>query len=453
MAGHILVARRLRTAGRFLLAAATGLVVGIGAAGCQSTDDADRPVRLTVWFHGGQPAERSLFAAQTARFNARSARIQVGVIEIPETDYPDRVQLAAVTGELPDVLDFDGPNLMNYVYQGQLAPLDRLVSASVVADLTPSIRGQGTLDGRLYSVSATDSGLGIYASRRALTAVGARIPHGWGDAWTASEFDTVLHRLSSRDPDGRVLDIGLSYGIREWYTYAFAPVVWSAGGSFGRLPVSDGVRSSLVTAPVADALTLLGAWARRYVDLDGVQHQDAFVTGRVALSWGGHWRYPDYRAALGDDLLVLPLPDFGAGAKTDCGSWSWGISRRSRYPEQAARFLDFLMSSGEVLASSQAGAAPPGRVSVSRLSPLYRSGGPLALFTAGLARACGVVPVRRCVAVSRPPTPAYPVLTDAFQEAIGAVLAGVDARASLSRAAELMDTDYRLNAGYRRDSG
>src|SRR5687767_15335853 len=43
--------------------------------------------------------------------------------------------------------------------------------------------------------------------------------------------------------------------------------------------------------------------------------------GRVALSWTGHWKYPSYRAALGRDLILLPLPDFGHGVKTGMGSW------------------------------------------------------------------------------------------------------------------------------------
>jgi multiple sugar transport system substrate-binding protein len=436
-----------------LLAVAMCLGLGIAATGCRQGNDVEGPVRLTVWFHGGQRGEQAVLAAQVARFNARFAQIQVSVTGIPEADYPDRVQLAAVTGQLPDVLDFDGPNLMNYVYQGQLSPLDHLVSRSVIADLTPSIRSQGTLDGRLYSVGAIDSGLGLYASRRALGAVGARIPRGWSDAWTAAEFGDVLRRLSSRDPDGRVLDMSVNYGIGEWYTYAFAPVVWSAGGSFGRSPDFDDARSSLATPEVARALTLLGVWARRYVDPDATAPADALATGRVALSWDGHWRYPGYHRALGDDLLVLPLPDFGNGAKTDSGSWNWGISSRSSHPEQAARFLDFLMSPAEVLATSQASAAPPGTVSASRLSTLYRPDGPLALFTAGLAHACGAVPDRGCVAVSRPPTPAYPVMTNAFQEVIRSVLSGADARASLIRAAELIDEDRRLNGGYLRDTG
>ena len=411
------------------------------------------PVRLTVWSHGGQPGEQEVLAAQVARFNARVPQIQVGVTEIPEADYQDRVQLAAVTGQLPDILDLDGPNLMNYVYQGQLKPLDHLLSRSVITDLTPSIRSQGTYDGRLYSVGPIDSALGLYASRRALGAVGARIPRCWGDAWTTAEFGEVLRRLSSRDPDGRVLDISLNYGIGEWYTFAFAPVVWSAGGSFGRGPNFDDARSGLATLEVARALTLLGLWTRRYGDPDAAARTDVFAAGRVALSWGGHWRYPGYRRALGDDLLVLPLPDFGNGAKTDSGSWSWGIGSRSAYPEQAARFLDFLMSPAEVLATSRASSAPPGTRSALRLPTPYRSDGPLALFSAGLAQTCGVVPDRGCVAVSRPPTPAYPVMTNAFQEAVRSVMSGADALASLLRAADLIDTDRRLNGGYQRDSG
>ena len=36
----------------------------------------------------------------------------------------------------------------------------------------------------------------------------------------------------------------------------------------------------------------------------------AFTKKRVALSWVGHWVYQDYVLAAGDDLVVLPLPNF-----------------------------------------------------------------------------------------------------------------------------------------------
>jgi multiple sugar transport system substrate-binding protein len=205
---------------------------------------------------------------------------------------------------------------------------------------------------------------------------------------------------------------------------------------------------------------------RRYVDPNDHPGRDAFTTGRVALSWSGHWNYPGYQKALGKDLMVLPLPDFstpapgaglpgtglpGTGAKTGSGSWAWGIATRSQHPQAAGQFLDFLMSTDEVLAASQASGAPPGTASASLRSPLYRPGGSLVLFSQALAASCGSQAGRGCVAVSRPPTPAYPVITNAFQDVIKAVFAGRPAMAALRRAGQIIDQDNLANDHYGLD--
>jgi multiple sugar transport system substrate-binding protein len=258
-----------------------------------------------------------------------------------------------------------------------------------------------------------------------------------------------MARLAKRDPDHKVLDISLNYGIGEWYTYGFAPVVWSAGGSLGRAPTYADADQTLATPGVAQALQLFGAWNKRYVDPNDIPKADAFTSRRVPLSWGGHWRYPDFSKALGKDLIVLPLPDFGNGAKMDSGSWNWGVTTNGKHPSQAATFLNFVMSPDEVLAASAASGAPPGTTSGAQRSPLYQDGGPLALFSQALASACPGPPRRGCDSMSRPPTPAYPVITNAFQSVMKVVFSGGDVNSSLASAAEVIDTDNAVNKGYR----
>src|SRR5213079_3011918 len=108
---------------------------------------------------------------------------------------------------------------------------------------------------------------------------------------------------------------------------------------------------------------------------------NAFTNGRVALSWVGHWMYPTYSKALGNDLVTLPLPSFGeAGAKTGMGSWGWGVSTSSKNGKAAGKFLDYLTSDKIVSAYTTADGAPPATNSVLTTSSLYKDGGPLHLF-------------------------------------------------------------------------
>lgn len=392
---------------------------------------------LQVWAHAGQDAERKTLQSQVKRFNEAQDEIAVNLTFLPEGSYNAQVQAAALSGDLPDLLEFDGPFIYNYVWQQNLRPIDELISPELRADLLPSIVKQGTYNDRLYSVGTFDSGLGIYGSRSALEAAGIRIPQGNADAWTAEEFDRALAALAQQDPDGQVLDLKLNYS-GEWFTYAFLPILHSAGGASIDRTDYQNATGVLNSPESVAAMERLQSWMEGgYVDPN--VDDAAFTTGRVALSWVGHWAYPGYAEALGDDLVVLPLPNFGEGSKTGQGSWNWGITANSQNPEAAMQFLEFLLQPNEVLAMSNANGAVPATKSAIAQSPLYREGGELRLFSSQLLTDKTVV---------RPQTPGYPVITSAFQEAFNNIRNGLDVQKALDRAALEIDLDIRDNEGY-----
>ncbi len=417
-----------------LLSVALGFAVLL--LGCQQPTDAG-PEVLEVWAHAGQEAERRTLRAQLARFNQQAGETQLNLTLIPERDYNAQVQAAALAGDLPDVLEFDGPYVYNYVWQQHLRPLEDLLPESLLDDLIPSILAQGSYGKHLYSVGVYDSGLGLYARRSALQKIEARIPLSAADAWSVEEFNQILSRLAALDEDQAVLDIKLNYS-GEWYTYGFSPALQSAGADLidrASYLTSDGI----INSPAAvSAMQHLQNWIRQgYVDpnLDDA----AFANGRVALSWVGHWEYARYRDAYPGDLIVVPLPDFGEGSRTGQGSWNWGITTHSEHPEVAARFIAFLMRTEEVLLMSKANGAVPGTKRAVEQSTLYGAEGPLALFARQLMEGRSV---------PRPKTPAYPVITTEFQKAFQLVRNGGDARQALDTAARRIDQDILDNSGY-----
>jgi multiple sugar transport system substrate-binding protein len=289
-------------------------------------------------------------------------------------------------------------------------------------------------------VGTFDSGLGLFANHRLLEEVNARIPTNIASAWVTEEFNSLLARLAEQEKrsggDGQVLDLKRDYR-GEWWTYGFYPVLVSAGADLidrTKYRSADGVLNS---PEAVAALSTVREWFKAgYVDpnTDG----RAFVEGRTAISWVGHWEYPRYRQALGDQLILLPLPNFGHGSRTGMGSWAWGVTRECREPEAALRFIEFLMRPEEIETIVAANGAPPARRSVIERSELYRAGGPLNLYA---------VQLDQC-AVPRPMTPAYPVMTSAFQEVMAKVIEGGDAKDALDRAVKTIDQDIRDNDGY-----
>ncbi|HHH35893.1 MAG TPA: sugar ABC transporter substrate-binding protein [Gammaproteobacteria bacterium] len=414
-------------------------ILAIATAGCDSDEQVSRSpyTELEIWLHSGQPAERRTLQEQVTRFNESQRRYRVNAVILPEGSYNAQVQSAAVAGKLPDILEFDGPFLYNYVWQGKLIPLDKHITDGALLDeLLPSIVRQGMYQGRLYAVGTYDSGLGLFARRSRLESAGIRIPTTPDRAWTVDEFEEALARLARDDPDGAVLDLKLNYR-GEWYTYAFSPVIQSAGGDLIDRRGTNRASGVLNGAASVAAMKRVQGWIKAG-RVDPNLDDAAFVEGRVALSWAGHWDYARYRKAAGDDLVLLPLPDFGRGARTAQGSWAWAVTRNCRDVQGAMDFLEFLLRPEEVLAMSNANGAVPGTRSAIARSPLYRPGGPLHLFVEQL----------ETIAVPRPRTPAYPVITSAFQQAFEDIRNGGDVQAALDRAAALIDRDIEENRGY-----
>lgn len=393
---------------------------------------------VEVWYHAGQPGERAVLEAQAERFHADQDSIEVRLRFLPEGSYNAQVQASAVAGDLPDLLDLDGPYLATYAWQGHLRPIGDLIADTVLGDLIPSIRAQGTWRGRLYGIGTFDSGLALYGNRRLLEAVGARVPHGPEDAWRVAEITDLLERLAARDGDGAVLDLKLNYE-GEWVTYAFQPALRSGGGGLldtsGATPRAAGVLDAPESVSV---MASVQTWLESgFVDpnLDDA----AFTTGRVALSWSGHWDHPRYREALGEDLVVLPLPDFGRGTRTGQGSWLWTIPVGAEEPEAAAAFLAYLLRPPQVLAMTGANGAVPATASAAAASPAYAPGAPLALLLEQL---------REGWAVPRPRSPAYPFASSVFQDAFAAIRTGEDVRSVLAEAAKTIDDEIEDNRGF-----
>lgn len=415
-----------------------------GARGDTTCDgELDGTTDITMWFHAGPSGEFETLRSQVKDFNAEQKAVRVELIALPEErPYTDLVESAAASGELPDLLDFDGPNLYNYAWSGKLKPIDSCVPDSVKNDLLPSIREQGTYAGRLWGVGTFDSGLGLYVRPSVLKKAGIRVPSGPDDAWTATELTGILHKLRGQGYE-RPLDLRLNYSSSgsEWNTYGFAPAVWSAGGDLID-PRTHRTADGFLNSPeAAEALTTMQSWSKKGL-IDPDKDDKAFTGGRSPISWVGHWMYGEYTKAFPGDVKIVPLPDFGEGTVTGMGSWQWGVTTGATDGDAVWRFLAYLLKPEQIRRMTQANGAIPATNSAVKISPAFAEGGPERLFIDQL----------RTVARPRSQTPAYPAVTLAFSKAFAKIVVEhAPVKAALDQAVSEIDKDLADHQGYPAD--
>lgn len=444
---------KTRNRARILTAAAAISIAALALAGCGGTgtgstgpavEAGSGEGTIDVWAVDGQAAENAALKKIISNFESSQSKIKVNLKLFPSDQYTKAVNSAA-PADLPDVLDFDGPTLASFVYNGKMTPLEGTVSEATLANQTDSIKAQNTVDDAVYGVGMMNAGLALWGNKKYLDAAGVDYPTSPDKAWTADEFTSVLDKLAKVVPGGKPLDLSEQYGFaNEWGTCCSAgPVIWSGGGTILKDNKASGALDSEANVK---SLTTFASW-KKYTDpnADGL----AFTNGRVALSWVGHWTYPTYKA-LGKDLVSIPLPDFGKGTKTASGTFAWGMGAGTKNGTAAGKFLDFLMTDDSVSAYTAANGAPPATKTALASSGLYGPGKQLQLLGDQLSKACGTEDKINdsCVSVTRPVTPGYPAVTDQVGKAEAAIYAGKDAKEALSAAARAIDQNFADNDGY-----
>lgn len=398
------------------------------------------PVTIEVWFHSGKGEEREVLDAQIEDFNAMQNEVEVKAVRLPEGSFNEQVSAAALAGDLPDLLDFDGPFLYNYAWAGHLIPLDDYVSSELKADFLPTIIAQGTFGGKLYSLGTFDSGLAIWGNKAYLKKAGVRIPTSIKDAWTLEEFNEALKKLTALDEVEYAIDFKMNYGQGEWYTYGFSPIIQSWGADLIDRSDFQSADGTLNGPEAVEAMTWFQSlFSKGYAKLQPAGDDDFYGRKIAALSFVGHWMWTPHNEGLADDLVLLPIPKFGDKAATGMGSWNWGITSQSKNPEAAWKFLEYLIEPEQILRMTNANGAVPARKSALAMSELFGLNGSLRIFVEQLEGGVGV---------TRPETPAYPTITTAFAEAVQNIVSGADVKTELDKAVQKIDQDIEDNRGY-----
>ncbi len=394
-------------------------------------------VELSMWYHGaGNDVESAIVRQIIDDFNASQSDYVIALEDFPQDSYNESVVAGALAGDLPDIIDMDGPVMPNWAWAGYLSPLE--LSDGALDGFLPGTIGEW--DGEIYSVGLWDAAIAIYARRSVLEENGIRIPT-LEEPWTGEEFDATLETLQATGDYEYAFDPGMNW-TGEWYPYAFSPLLQSFGGDIidrSTMTTAEGV----LNGPEAIAF---GEWWQSLFDRglapgtsqDSGDRETGFIDGKYALQWNGNWAAVPALEAFGDDMLFLPAPDFGNGPKIGAGSWQFGVSSESEHKEGANAFIEFALQDKYLAAFSDGIGLIPSTLSAAAMTENYAPGGPLEVF----------FELSNQQALIRPPTPAYLSAALTFEKALADIADGADVVDALDAAVDEINADIEANDGY-----
>lgn len=413
------------------LSIATGALL----ASVALTSVAQAQTTLSMWYHGaGNEGEAKVLNQIITDFNASQTDWMVELQSFPQAAYNDSVVAGALAGNLPDILDVDGPVMPNWAWANYMQPL-QIDESKIEAFLSGP---KGYWDGKLYSIGLWDAAVALVTRQSTLDMLGLRTPT-LAEPWTLEEFNGAMEAAKASGKFEYALDLGMAW-TGEWFPYAFSPFLQSFGGD-----LVD--RSTYKTAEGAlngDAAMAFGNWwqglfTNGYAQAtqDPADRDNGFGAGKYAFSWNGNW------AALGalkafDDTVFLPAPNFGAGAKIGAASWQFGVSAKSQHPDGASKFIEFALQDKYLADFANTTGLIPATATAAAMTENYKEGGPLAVYYA----------MTNANAMVRPVTPGYVVEAKVFEKALADIANGADVAATLDGATDEINADIEKNNGY-----
>jgi len=247
---------------------------------------------VTLW-HSWSGAEGDALSAILAALQTTLPGVTVQTLFVAPNDLTTSYVEAVGRGGGPDLVIAPNWYLADVVAANAARPLDDLIPAEARSRFLPATVESLTINGALYGLPLDYNLVALYVNRSLLPQ----------DGLAAST--TALLETATVTPSA---GIGIYANLLH--------VIWGVP-AFGGQFLDAQARAALdQTDGAAAFLTWLVALNRTpgsYVDQDYGMLLDRFTKAEFAYFVDGPWAAPQLSAALGDDLLVVPLPDGPAG--------------------------------------------------------------------------------------------------------------------------------------------
>jgi raffinose/stachyose/melibiose transport system substrate-binding protein len=324
------------------------------------------PITLNVWSYDNQkPGLQDVIEQLTKNFEKKYPNI---TIKLKFTDFNslvNTVNRALASGNGPDITEG------NQGYQTDALE----VKAKLILPLDPYIKAYGwdkwqspstwqifqwTPDGKTFGkgpkwgVAQTGQNVVLYVNTKKLAAAGIKL----SSLTSFAAFDKALGTLRSKLPKS---DPVIEFGNKEGYG-----TIHFLGGIQGAYGKAQPIRNWIYHAPGSTwqtpqntkALQKLADWTKAGYfnsDYNAVGYDQAaalFAKGKGVFLYEGNWETAVVSAGLGKDVSLINMPPGPSGQYVGIGATSgpWHISAKTKYPDVAAAWLNYIIGSADAKA-------------------------------------------------------------------------------------------------------
>jgi len=388
---------------------------------------------LTIWRGQGTDGEEALYNSEISGFNAQSADTVIEYEVFPYDDFGQTVRAAAATDSLPELVYLDGTEVANHAFIQSIIPITSYIDDEFKAKYADSAFSY--YKDELYGVNQQDGGLALWANRAHLEAAEVRIP-SYEEPWTADEFVTVLEALKEVEEVRYPLDMATSGG--GYVIYAWQPWIVSFGGDWynhDTLTATGALDSEETVGAISYIMDLAAKGLWNPDETSGSE----FIDRRSSLVLTGHWTYVEYSENLGDDLMLVPMPDLGNGSQTAVGGLSFcvtPVAEQNGVVQNAVDFIQFALGDEFQSQVNDANGSLPVNKEILASLDVFKDGATLSLYAKQLSGGRFAV---------RPPSPAFPTYQEQVGTAVMNIISGGDIKSELESAAQRIDEVIEAN--------
>lgn len=315
------------------------------AAACsgssESGGDSDEQVTLTyaIWDQAQAAAMKQIIQ----EFHTQHPNITVQVQVTPWESYWTKLQTSVTAGSGPDVFWMTMVYAQYYAIGGGIAALDDQVKKAKLdtSVYVPAVTKAYTVDGKLYGIPKDVNGFGLCYNKKLFDAAGVKHPDA---SWKWTDVIAAAQKLTNQQK-GVYGFVAPEADELSWYL-----TVPQVGG---QVISADGKSSGYDQDATIQGIQFWTDMITKYHVSPTLQQTTdtdplaMLTSGKVAMRYCGSWE-PEEIAAVPygkANIGIAPLPA-GPTGKRDYYSngLANSISAKTKHPEQAWQFLQFLGS-------------------------------------------------------------------------------------------------------------